>query len=322
MQTPLEAIRVVLDRAARVVILTHINPDPDAIASAVALRYLLRERFAVTAVIGYRGIIGRAENRALVRYLRRPLRRMSPAELEHADAVLLVDTQPGMANCSAGPDAAVCAVIDHHPTRVPLPPGSFVDIRPTTGATATILTEYLQTAGLPLSQALATALFYGIKSDTLGLIRGAGAADVAAYGALQPRIDRAALLTIEQAQVPVSYFQQLNAAVQAARLYDDVVIADLGPMVYPDLAAELADLLLRLEGVRWSVCLGIYEQQFILSVRTRDARGGAGQRARRSWAARGMQAGMGCSRAARSGCELGGVARRKHYSSAAIPPGF
>ena len=277
MPLPLDALHAALAGATQVLILPHTNPDPDAIASAVALRALLVQQFNLAVHVGYRGVIGRAENRALVRYLGHPLRQVRLQDIQTAAAVVLVDTQPGAGNCAATPTAAVRAVIDHHPARGDTPRDAFVDLRPTTGATATIVTEYLQATGFPLARPLATALFYGIKSDTLGLIRDTSAADIAAYLYLQPQIDPAALMAIEQAPVPVGYFRQLNAAIQAAHIYEDVVIVNLGRLMYPDLAAELADWLLRLEGMQWSLCLGVYERMVVFSLRTRQVQGGAGQ---------------------------------------------
>ena len=277
MPEPLDALHAALAGANQVLILPHTNPDPDAIASAVALRALLVHRFNLDVRVGYRGIIGRAENRALVRYLGQPLRQVRLRDIQTAAAVVLVDTQPGAGNCAAPPAAAVRAVIDHHPARGDAPRDAFVDLRPTTGATASIVTEYLRAADFPLSRPLATALFYGIKSDTLGLIRDTSAADIAAYLYLQPQVDPVALMAIEQAPVPVTYFRQLNAAIQAAHIYEDMVIVNLGRLVYPDLAAELADWLLRLEGMQWSLCLGEYERMVVFSLRTRHVQGGAGQ---------------------------------------------
>jgi len=80
--------------------------------------------------------------------------------------------------------------------------------------------------------------------------------------------------------VPPAYFRELNDTVQAARVYGDVVIAYIGSMEYPDLVGEMADLLLRLEGMQWSICMGIHNNQLIMSVRNRRRRGGAGQLAR------------------------------------------
>jgi nanoRNase/pAp phosphatase (c-di-AMP/oligoRNAs hydrolase) len=258
-----------------ILILPHNDPDPDAIASAVALRQLLMEGLNVVSTIAYQGIVGRAENRALVRYLDQPLRHLTDADLARQVPIALVDTQPGAGNNALPADSKVTIVIDHHTWREPAAKADYVDVRPEAGATSTILTEYLQEAGLEPEPPLATALFYGIKTDTRGLSRGAGAADTAAYLYLQPLIDTQALAQIEYAQVPASYFKSFGATLRAARVYDGVVIAYVGPMAYPDLAAEMARLLLRLEKSRWIVCLGVHHEVLILSVLTQSPTGGA-----------------------------------------------
>jgi nanoRNase/pAp phosphatase (c-di-AMP/oligoRNAs hydrolase) len=74
-------------------------------------------------------------------------------------------------------------------------------VRPELGANSTILTEYLNAADIDLPIPLATALFYGIKTDTMGLGRSGTKADIEAYAFLVPRIDSRALFEIERAQV-------------------------------------------------------------------------------------------------------------------------
>jgi nanoRNase/pAp phosphatase (c-di-AMP/oligoRNAs hydrolase) len=167
----------------------------------------------------------------------------------------------------------VAIVFDHHPVREETSAARFVEVRPEVGATSTILTEYCQAAGIDLPPDVATALFYGIKTDTMGLGRGASQSDVAAYFYLQARIDVKALVEIERAQVSVDYFKGLAGALQAARIYDELVVSDLGEMERPDLAAEMADLLLRLESVVWVICMGTYGGEMILSVRTNSREG-------------------------------------------------
>jgi nanoRNase/pAp phosphatase (c-di-AMP/oligoRNAs hydrolase) len=261
-----------LEGVQRLLILPHNDPDPDAIASALALRTLLQtawpaqegRRLNVEATIVYSGIIGRAENKALVRYLDRPLRRLLAADQLRRQQVpiALVDTQPGTGNNA-------------------LPPGSagagFAEVRPDIGATSTILADYLLAAGIEPDPPLATALYYGIKSDTLGLMREAGPEDLRIYHHLQALIDVEALAEIENAQVPSDYFKRLDAALHTARVYDGVVLSYIGAMPRPDLAAELADLLLRLEGTRWAVCMGVYKDELIVSIRARSSHGGAGR---------------------------------------------
>jgi len=261
--------------ADAILILPHNDPDPDAIASAVALRHLLVEALNVESTIAYQGIIGRAENRVLVRYLSQPLRPLTDADLAGEVPIALVDTQPGAGNNALPAGSEVSIVIDHHTWREPTAAAAYVDVRPEFGATSTILTEYIQAAGIEPEPPLATVLFYGIKTDTRGLSRGAGPADAAAYFYLQPRVECQALAEIEYAQVPASYFKSFSATLQEARVYNGVVVAYVGLMAYPDLTAEMACLLLRLEKSRWIVCMGVYREVLILSVRTQSPTGGA-----------------------------------------------
>lgn len=270
----LESLLKAVEPHEQILILPHNDPDPDAIASAVALRHLLTGRVDVVVRIGYKGIIGRAENKAMVRYLDRPLHRLTGADLSRLP-IVLVDTQPGTGNNAYVGQSTLVAVIDHHTWRDSSLTAAYVDVRPQLGATSTIVAGYLQAADIEPSPQLATALFYGIKTDTMGLSRGASAEDVAAYFYLQPLIDVEALVSIERAQVPAEYFHMLDAALHAARVYDRVLLVHVGAMSRPDMAAEMADLLMRLQGVQWVICSGVYKDTLTLSLRTRDRRGGA-----------------------------------------------
>jgi nanoRNase/pAp phosphatase (c-di-AMP/oligoRNAs hydrolase) len=279
--------------AEGLIILAHNDPDPDAIAGAVALRYLLAEKGGVEAQVTYRGIVGRAENRALVRYLNYPLRRLTALDLRGESPFALVDTQPGAGNNALPPGARLLLVVDHHPLREGTEGVPFSDVRPDMGATSSILTEYLQAARLEPPAPLATALFYGIQTDTQNLTRGATPTDVAAYTYLQPRVDLEGLVEIERAQVPAEYFKGLVGALRAARVYNNVVISYVGPMARPDLAAEMADLLLRLKGVRWAVCMGAYKDVIVMAVRTLNRNGNAERLVSRVVGDRGTAGGHG-----------------------------
>ena len=276
MMDKLEQLREVLYGHSQLLIIPHNDPDPDAIASAVGLQYLVAEMFGIKAQIRYRGIIGRAENRALVRYLKHPLHKLKHKKINQDIPLALIDTQPGAGNNPLQENILARIVIDHHTRRDSSSQARFVDIRPEVGASATIITEYLQAANFTIPSFLATALFYGIKTDTLGLGRGAAPDDTAAYFYLQPKVDVEALVQIEHAQVPATYFNSLTAAIQAARLYDDLIVSYIGLMKYPDLGAEISDLLLRLEGAKWVICMGVCKDDFIVSIRSRSRKVGAG----------------------------------------------
>lgn len=291
-QKRLNRLLKALENRQRLLILPHNDPDPDAIASAMALCYLLHEASDTEAKIVYQGIIGRAENEALVQYLGHPLRRLKPSDL-HDVSIALVDTQPGAGNNPLPPDLTPILVIDHHDWRESTSGATFYDVRPDLGSTATMLTEYLRAGGLSPSLPLATALFYGIKTDTMGLARSASPADVEAYFYLQPHIDVEALVQIERAQVPAEYFQSLVATLQATQTYDGVAVAYTGLVNRPDLPAEMADLLLRLEGTQWVICMGVHEDELILAIRTRDHNGNAGLMAQNIVGERGTAGGHG-----------------------------
>jgi nanoRNase/pAp phosphatase (c-di-AMP/oligoRNAs hydrolase) len=275
MRAFLERLSAAIRGTGSILILPHNNPDPDAIASAVALRYVLAEELGVDSDIAYTGVIGRSENKVLVRYLGHPLQPLAELDLGHPTSTALVDTQPGTGNITLPPEATVAIVIDHHAWREWTASAVYADVRPELGATSTILTQYLQAIGVEPTPLLATALFCGIKTNTMALGRDTSPADAAAYLYLQPRTDADALVRIEQAQVPADYFRSFDTALRAAQVYKGVVIGYLGLLDYPDLTAEMADHLLRLERAQWVICIGLYDENLVLSVRTRSRRDAA-----------------------------------------------
>jgi nanoRNase/pAp phosphatase (c-di-AMP/oligoRNAs hydrolase) len=186
-------------------------------------------------------------------------------------AVALIDTQPGFGNSPLDKDFPVTICIDHHGNSGDNGHVRFRDVRPWIGASSTILTQYYQAAQVEPSTAIATALFYGIKTDTKSLSRDTSAADIGAYFYLLKYVDVDAVVEIETAEVPADYFRSLNRAIQAARVIDGVVTCFLGAVAYPDLTAEVADMFLRLEGVNWVICSSEFEDDLYVSVRARDA---------------------------------------------------
>ncbi len=259
----------------RLLILPHDHPDPDALASGLVLRHILRHLTKVDVTLGYDGMVGRTENRAMVDLLRIPLVPVSKLDLDSFDAVALVDTQPQVGNNPLPPALVPSIVIDHHPPRRASRDAPFCDLRPDHGATATIMFDYLQSSELPLQPRYATGLFYAIRSETQNLGREATGADVRAFTALFPRVDNSIISRIEHAPISRQYLALLNGAFDRTRIYGEVSITMLDRMPYPDVPAELADLLLRVDEVTTSLVGGVYQGELYLSMRMQANRSGA-----------------------------------------------
>src|SRR5919106_2622182 len=255
-------IRRVLDPASRVLILMQDDPDPDAIASALALRVVLGRSKAAAPIATF-GRITRPENRAMTRLLEIDVESLTPAAVAGYDAVAMVDVQPSFFEERLG-DVAV--VVDHHPEEQPVT-ARVKDIRPSYGATSTILTEYLRAAEAKVAPRLATALLYGIKADTLHLERGTTRADVEAFTYLHPLANHNTLRRIERPDLPDAALDILALGIARRTIIDGVLFSHLGPVGYPELVAQFADLFLQIEGAEWSVVSGLVNGELHVSVR-------------------------------------------------------
>ncbi|MEO8277488.1 MAG: DHHA1 domain-containing protein [Thermoanaerobaculia bacterium] len=265
----------------RWLVLTHDNPDPDALAATAALALILRRRFKRMVTVAYGGIIGRAENREMVRSLRLPISHLRNVNKRNYASFALVDCQPWTGNAQLPKEIVPDLVIDHHPLRKATLAATTVDVRPKYGATATILAEYLETSGIKPSKALATGLVYAIRSETQDFGREAAGPDHAAFDALLPHIDRRMLARIQSARLPLVYFRNLHRALENLAGLGNLVVSSLGEVDQPDIVPEIADLLLRLEGKTWSLCTGSHGDRVYASIRTSNARADAGNLMRR-----------------------------------------
>ena len=220
--------------------------------------------------MAYSGLVARAENKAMLRLLTpewQPLEAVGA--WEQYPAIALVDTQPGAGNNSLPPDIVPRIVIDHHqPLRSELKKVPHVDIQTDVGSTVSIVYSYLEAAGIEPDARLATAIFYGIQTDTRGLTRGSSPLDQQIYFKMLPLIDRQLYIQVEQAGLPRDYYRAFVGGLQAAKVYHHTVVSYLGEMHRPDFMAELADVLIRLENMQAVICMGYHGATLYLSVRT------------------------------------------------------
>ncbi|MBI4590338.1 MAG: DHH family phosphoesterase [Candidatus Rokubacteria bacterium] len=257
-----ERIRQHFLPAERVLIMMQDDPDPDAIASALALRALL-SRNRGSAPIATFGTITRPENRTMCKILDIEVDEIQAGAMDEYDRVAMVDAQPGFFQERF---EQVDLVIDHHPEDRTVR-ALLKDIRPTYGATSTILTEYLRAAEVKIPQRLATALLYGIKSDTLSLERSGTRADMEAFTCLYTLANHNWLRRIERPEVPQEALDVLAHGLARRQIVRGVLFSHLGAMPYVDLIPQFADLCLQVKGVEWSVISGVVNGEAHISVR-------------------------------------------------------
>ena len=251
-----------LSDADRVLILLHNDPDPDALASGLALRNVLR-RTKKTAIIAAIGGVTRPENLRMLNMLDLHVELITPAQVADYDRVAMVDVQP---HYFGGAIDHVDLVIDHHPEQ-PGYSAVFKDIRPDYGSTSTILTEHLRAVDANISERTATAMLYAIKSDTHFFNRQASHVDVEAFSYLYPLADAALIGKMEGAEITMERLEYVVKARQHGRMVEQVFCAFLGNSSRDDFIPYVADFYLQLENVRWTIVSGIVNDSLVMSVR-------------------------------------------------------
>jgi nanoRNase/pAp phosphatase (c-di-AMP/oligoRNAs hydrolase) len=262
--------------ADRVLIMLHNDPDPDAMASGLALRNILR-RTRATAIIGAIQGVTRPENLRMANLLDIHVEAIVPESIKEYDRVAMVDVQP---HYFGGLIDQVDLVIDHHPEQ-PGYAAVFKDIRADYGSTSTILTEHLRAVDVNISERTATAMLYAIKSDTLFFNRQTNRVDLDAFSYLYPLADAALIRKMEGAEITMERLDYVLRAYKSGSLADQVFCAFIGPSAREDFIPYIADFFLQLEHVKWTVIAGVVNDSLVLSVRNLGYTKNAGEFVRR-----------------------------------------
>jgi nanoRNase/pAp phosphatase (c-di-AMP/oligoRNAs hydrolase) len=265
--------------ADRVLILLHNDPDPDAMASGLALRNILR-RTKATAILGALQGVTRPENLRMANLLDIQVEPIAPPSLGEFERIAVVDTQPHYFGELLD---RVDLVIDHHPPQ-PGYSAVFKDIRPDYGSTSTILTEHLRAVDVNISERTATALLYAIKSDTLFFNRQANRVDLEAFSFLYPLADAALIRKMEGAEITFERLQHVMKAMEEGRRDEQVFAAFIGQTAREDLIAYVADFFLQLEDVKWTLIAGIVNDMLVMSIRNLGYSRNAGEFSRKWFA--------------------------------------
>jgi nanoRNase/pAp phosphatase (c-di-AMP/oligoRNAs hydrolase) len=268
-----------LSDAERVLILLHNEPDPDALASGLALRNVLRRNRQTAIIAAIQGVT-RPENLRMLNLLDIHVETITPQQVADYDRVAMVDVQP---HYFGGGIDRVDLVIDHHPEQ-PGYSAVFKDIRPDYGSTSTILTEHLRAVDANISERTATAMLYAIKSDTLFFNRQANRVDIEAFSYLYPLADAALIRKMEGAEITMERLEYVLKAKQHGRIVEQVFCSFLGTSPREDFIPYVADFYLQLENVKWTIVSGIVNDSLIMSVRNLGYSRNAGEFVRKYFA--------------------------------------
>jgi nanoRNase/pAp phosphatase (c-di-AMP/oligoRNAs hydrolase)/precorrin-6B methylase 2 len=254
----------------RLGIVTHDNPDPDAIASALALKSIA-ETVGIESEILYHGDVGHQANKAFVNLLNVEMKRIDPSALERFDKFAIVDASSLGPTNPIAKDVKIDIIIDHHPIGKNVD-AEYSDIRPNMGATSTIMTKYLQELDIEIDKELATALLYGIRTDTQEFKKNTYPADLTAAAFLYPLTDRESLDRLETPQFSVETLDALAEAIKNKRIQSSYLVSNVGFIVDRDVIPQAADYLLNLEGISTVIVFGLNETLIHISGRSTDIR--------------------------------------------------
>lgn len=249
-------------------IITHNFPDPDALASAYALHFLASRIFHIRSRIVYKGLIGRIENRNMMNFLELPVHKMKPREIEKYANTALVDTQPAFENNPFPANREATIIIDQHaPFHTPVADLSIIDTE--CGATSVILAKAILSLKIDIPERLATALAYGIISDTLNLYRAKRPDIITTYLKVLSFANIHTLARIQLPRYDKQYFTTLDGAITKAQMRMGLIICHLGKVSNPDLVSQIAEFFLCYEKTDWILVTGRFNRKLHTSLRTK-----------------------------------------------------
>ena len=273
-----QQLRRALQGATHCTFLLQNDPDPDAIASALALRKTLGFRPAASPIVSC-GTVTRPENRRLVEALKVQVQQVSSEQIPAMAPLILVDVQPPYFG-DLLPEVA--AVVDHHPATESYR-ARYRDVRTSYGASATMTAQYLLASDEDaLTKPLATALLYGIITDTKSLSRSASDEDLEMFAYLFPRADQAMLRRIQHPSYGPLALKRFGQALQHATVRRGIAYLHLGrlPKDQEHVVAQLAEFGLGMKGADVAAVSGVFGRNLVMSTRALSPQAELGERLR------------------------------------------
>lgn len=265
-----------------VAILMYGSPDPDAVASAMALREILNQTQPLgKCIFVATEPVVRYQNAEFIREMKVEIQMLDKVDLKEFRLIAIVDAQPTFFGDLLG-ETKPQIVLDHHPCKT-VWHASLADVRPSYGALSTIMTEYLLAARAKIPKRLYTALLYGIRSDTVNFERDASLEDIGAYYLNFLRANRQLIRRIELNQIPERFLRYFDYAYQHKRRYRDRVICFLGTVESADACVQVADFYLRVIDIFYVIIAGVVKDRLVIIFRGDGYRQDCGAIARKAF---------------------------------------
>ncbi len=252
-------------RNRHVYIQMHNFPDPDAIASAFGLQYLLQAKGLASTIV-YKGRVTYGSSYSLVSRLDIKIVEASEVNMTEETEIIIVDAQKGNANILDLPgDEIVC--FDHHKTYEGVT-YRYEDIRPTVGACASMIAEYMFHYGVDIDTRMATALLYGIKVDTANLTRGVSQLDLDMFYKLYNVADQNIIRELDSSVLTKKDLEAYKLAIDSIKLIGRTCFANVGYNCPESIVASVSDFMMKLDVVDNTIVYSIKDDGIKLSTRT------------------------------------------------------
>jgi nanoRNase/pAp phosphatase (c-di-AMP/oligoRNAs hydrolase) len=268
-------LRVLQDKK-NILLTTHQQPDPDALASSLALGRLLRQKLPQASIsLSIKGEVPGGLNAAFTQNAQLELTPWDESLLGAYDAIILLDVQPSSRFSPLPENTTPIAVIDHHRARGRRPVCPFCDIRIDVGATSSIVFSYFMELEIDIPPDLAAALLFAIETDLAGAAGQPGELDNVALSSLTLLADPHKLYKMRYVDLPQSYYVAYHDGIANALWQDNALVSHLESVQSPEMPAVIADFLLRFDPIQWALVSAVSGQAMVLSLRTSSSKGSA-----------------------------------------------
>jgi nanoRNase/pAp phosphatase (c-di-AMP/oligoRNAs hydrolase) len=143
------------------------------------------------------------------------------------------------------------------------------------------MTEYLRAGKVKPSPTLATALFYGIKTDTDNFVRQSTVHDINAFRYLYQFVNIHIVKKIEFSEITKKSLASFQLAMENLTFVRDIALIHMGKVTDPDILVIMADFFLKLGEASWCIVSGVHAQRLIIIFRNAGFRRDAGKLAQK-----------------------------------------